>query len=104
VDALPWDVVLMVVYCHGWEFEATVDRVRKVSSRFNVKDLNLLTKDLEVQGLIMVKGNRIALTRKGLSYARRLCEKHEKLCDDIQRDVWSEIGKQFTTLKRFMRR
>lgn len=104
MDASPWEVVLMVIYCHGWELDATIDRVRRVSSRFNVRDLNILIRDLEVQGLITVAGNRVVLTRRGLSHARRACEKHEKLCDDIQREVLGEVSKQFTTLKRFMRR
>jgi hypothetical protein len=104
MSASPWDIVLLVIYCHGWEFDATIDRVRRVSGKFCVKDPGMFIRDLEVQGLIVINGGRVILTSRGLSHARRLCERYEKLCDDIQREVWSEIGKQYTTLKRFMRR
>jgi Mn-dependent DtxR family transcriptional regulator len=104
MGASPWEVVLMVIYCHGWELDATVDRVKRVSSKFCVKEASLLIRDLEMQGLIIATGDKIILTRRGLSYARRVCEKYEKLCDDIQREVWGETSRQFTTLKRFMRR
>jgi Mn-dependent DtxR family transcriptional regulator len=103
MDASPWNIVLLVIYCHGWELEATVDKIKKISSRLGVKDINILVKDLEVQGLIVVNNNKITLTKKGLSHARRVCEKHEELCDKVEREVWSEAVKRSTTLKRFMR-
>lgn len=104
----PWKAVLLVIYCHGWEFEATVDRVRKVSAELCASApgtlLDTLIKDLEARGMITVHGDRLVLTRKGLSNARKICMEHDDLCSKVGDAVWREVSKRFTTLKRFMRR
>jgi superfamily II helicase len=99
-----WGVVLLAIYCHGWEFDATHDRIRKVCKVFNACELDRILRDLIEWGMIQRIGSKYVLTRKGLAYARKLSNEHEDLREKIDRVVWSEIGKQFTTLKRFMRR
>jgi Mn-dependent DtxR family transcriptional regulator len=97
-------VVLLVIYCHGWEFEATVSRVKRISRRFCVETLDIIIEDLKVMGLVIEQDRRLVLTRKGLSIARRTCERCSNLCSEIERVVWSETSKQLVTLKRFARR
>jgi superfamily II helicase len=99
-----WDVVLLVIYSHGWEFDATKDRIRKICKVFNTHELDRILRDLTEWGMIQQVGSKYILTRKGLAYARKLSDEHEDLREKIDKIVWSEIGKQFTTLKRFMRR
>jgi hypothetical protein len=103
-DVAPWEAVLLIVYCHGWEFYATMSRVKKISSELCIEEPDTLIRDLEVKGLITVYNDRLILTKKGLSGARRICERCSDLCEEIRNMVWNEVSKQFTTLKRFMRR
>jgi Mn-dependent DtxR family transcriptional regulator len=100
----PWDITLLVIYLHGWEFDATPDRVRKVCKALNVHEPNKILEDLTEWGMIQQIGSKYVLTRKGLAYARKLSSEHESLREKIDRVVWSEISKQFTTLKRFMKK
>jgi superfamily II helicase len=99
-----WDIVLLVIYCHGWEFDATRDRIRKVCKVFNTCELDRILRDLAEWGMIQQIGSKYILTRKGLAYARKLSDEHEELREKIDRVVWNEVSKQSTTLKRFMRK
>jgi hypothetical protein len=103
-DITPWETVLLVVYCHGWEFEATINRVKRMSAELCVTTPDIFIKDLETWGLITVHNDKLILTKKGLSNARKVCMKYSDLCEEIRNMVWSEISKQFTSLKRFMRK
>ena len=99
-----WDVVLLVIYCHGWEFAATQDRIKKICKVFNAREPNRILRDLIEWGMIQQAGSKYVLTRKGLSSARRICVEHIDLCEKISDMVWSEVSKQFTTLKRFVKK
>jgi ribosomal protein S19E (S16A) len=99
-----WEIVLLVIYCHGWEFEATIGRVKKISGEFCIATPDILIRDLEAMGLITVQDNKLVLTKKGLNVARSICERYNSICDEISRTVWREVSKQFTTLKRFMQK
>jgi hypothetical protein len=103
-DLAPWEVALLVVYCHGWELYATVSRVKRILSELCSEVADTLIEDLEVQGLVTVYNNRLILTKKGLNAARRTCERYSDLCLEIEIAVWSEVSKQFTSLKRFMKK
>jgi len=99
-----WDVVLLVIYCHGWELDATQDRIKRICKVFNTHELSKILRDLTEWGMIQQAGGKYVLTKRGLAYARRLSDKHRDLREEIDRIVWSEISRQFTTLKRFMRK
>jgi Mn-dependent DtxR family transcriptional regulator len=103
-DATPWEIVLLVIYCHGWELDARPDRVKRISSKFCAESVDILIRDLEEMGLITVYGGRLILTRKGLSTARKTCERYSRLCEEIERALWSDVSRQSATLKRFMRK
>jgi hypothetical protein len=103
-DITPWETILLVIYCHGWEFDATMSRVKKISSKLCVITPDVFIKDLEAWGLVTVYNDKLILTKKGLSNARKICMEYSDLCEEIRNMVWSEVSKQFTTLKRFVRR
>jgi len=103
-DVAPWEVVLLIIYCHGWEFDATQDRIRKICRVLNTHEPNRILRDLVEWGMIQQAGGKYVLTRKGLSSARRICMKYSDLCEKVSDMIWSEVSKQFTSLKRFMRK